>query len=95
MTTTKTFKDLNFEQFANDPLSRTGKRARIHFDNGYGASVVSHTYSYGGPQGLYEIAVLRGDDLVYNTSITDDVIGHLTEDEVTEVLKQIQQLPSK
>ena len=93
MTPTKTFKDLNFEQFANDPLSRTGKRARIHFDNGYGASVVSHTFSYGGSQGLYEIAVLKEDDITYDTPITSDVVGHLTEDEVTEILSKIQQLP--
>lgn len=93
MTPTKTFKDLNFEQFANDPLSRTGKRSRIYFDNGYGASVVSHTYSYGGPQGLYEIAVLRDDEIVYDTPVTSDVIGYLEEDEVTDILSKIQQLP--
>ena len=28
------------------------------FDNGYGASVVCHSGSYGGNKGLYEIAVL-------------------------------------
>lgn len=28
-----------------------------HFDNGYGASVVRFTYSYGFEQGLWELAV--------------------------------------
>ena len=74
-------------------MSRTGKRARIHFDNGYGASVVSHTYSYGGPQGLYEIAVLKENEIVYDTPVTSDVIGYLEEDEVTDILSKIQQLP--
>lgn len=31
---------------------------RYCFDNGYGASVIQHRYSYGGPQGLWELAVL-------------------------------------
>ena len=87
-----TFNDLTFETYDGDTL-RKGKGSRVHFDNGYGASVVSHTFSYGGALGLYEIAVLRGGDIVYDTPITSDVIGHLTEEDVTEVLKQIQQLP--
>jgi hypothetical protein len=90
-----TFNDLIFETYDGGASIRKGKCARIHFDNGYGASVVSHSFSYGGALGLYEIAVLRGDDLVYDTPITSDVVGFLSEDDVTEVLKQIQQLPSK
>ncbi|WP_279018525.1 hypothetical protein [Megasphaera elsdenii] len=31
----------------------------FHFKNGYVASVIRGPYSYGGPQGLYELAVLR------------------------------------
>ena len=89
-----TFNDLIFETYDGGTLPK-GKGSRIHFDNGYGASVVSHSFSYGGALGLYEIAVLRGDDIVYDTPITSDVVGFLSEDDVTEVLKQIQQLPSK
>lgn len=87
----KTFKDLEFETL-NDEL-RKGVVCRIAFDNGYGASVVSHTYSYGGKLGLYELAVLNKEgEITYETSVTDDVIGHLTPEEVTEYMGQIQKL---
>ena len=63
------------------------------FDNGYGASVVKHDGSYGGKQGLYEIAVLDSTgDLCYSTPITDDVIGHATEDKVLDTLHRIKSL---
>jgi len=47
----------------------------LAFPNGYGASVVRHKYSYGGDEGLFEIAVLRSGKIVYDTPITNDVIG--------------------
>jgi len=63
------------------------------FDNGYGASVVKHDASYGGKQGLYEIAVLDSTgDLCYSTPITDDVIGYATEDKVLDTLHRIKML---
>ena len=63
------------------------------FENGYGASVVSHDASYGGKQGLYEIAVLDSTgDLCYSTPITDDVIGYATEDKIKETLDRIKSL---
>jgi hypothetical protein len=63
------------------------------FENGYGVSVVSHSYSYGGKDGLFEIAVLDKDgDLTYDTPVTNDVIGYLTEEDVTDVMKQVQEL---
>ena len=63
------------------------------FDNGYGASVVKHDGSYGGKQGLYEIAVLDSTgDLCYSTPITDDVIGYATEDKVLDTLHRIRML---
>jgi hypothetical protein len=65
----------------------------MHFDNGYGVSVVSHSYSYGGRDGLYEIAVLdSNDELTYDTSVTNDVIGYLTEEDVSNIMKQVQEL---
>ena len=63
------------------------------FDNGYGASVVKHNFSYGGKKGLYELAVLDKDGgLCYDTPITEDVIGHLTMGAVDKILVEISHL---
>lgn len=83
----KTFDDIKFIEQLN------GVRGRIMFDNGYGASVIRHNFSYGGRDGLYELAVLDKDgEPTYNTPITDDVMGYLTPEDVTEILIQIQDL---
>ncbi len=68
---------------------------RYEFPNGYGASVLMARYSYGGDVGLYEVAVMKDGDICYNTPITSDVVGHLTADEVTELLREIEALPKK
>jgi hypothetical protein len=88
-----TFNDLKFKPTQiND-----GIQAIVKFKNNYGASVIKHEYSYGGKQGLYELAVTQYDengdwDICYDTPITDDVLGYLTEDDVTDYLTQIEQL---
>ena len=88
----KKFQDLPFFPI-NDAPFMVGKKARMHFDNGYGVSVVSHTYSYGGKRGLYEIAVLDSNgELTYDTPVTNDVIGYLTEKDVSKVMKEVQEL---
>ena len=85
----KTFKDLKFKQHP----SADGIISRITFENGYGASVVRHEYSYGGKDGLYEAAVLDSDgELCYDTPVTNDVIGYLRDIDVTDVMEKIQQL---
>ncbi len=85
----KTFDDIEFKPH---PLGN-GIQGVITFDNGYGSSVICHNYSYGGNDGLYELAVLDKDGkLTYDTPITDDVMGYLTPDDVTEILIQIQDL---
>lgn len=84
------FGDLDFRTF------RDGVQAIAEFPNGYGASVVKHGFSYGGSDGLYELAVLDmldGGALCYDTPITDDVLGRLTPDDVTGVLAAIAVLP--
>jgi len=68
----------------------------IEFDNGYQASIVSHQYSYGGENGLFEIAILdREGEFVYDTWITPDVIGHLDFAGVAATLKDIEELPPR
>jgi len=63
------------------------------FENSrYSASVVSHEFSYGGNDGLWELAVLYDNQLCYTTPITDDVIGYLTADEVQKILARIDTL---
>lgn len=70
-----------------------GTQKLYKFANGFGASVVRHSFSYGRESGLWELAVLdKNDDLCYTTPITDDVIGHLTEEQVEEYLDEIEAL---
>lgn len=87
------FSDL---KFGPRPIGPQGIQAKVFFENGYGASVVKFPGSYGYDSGLYELAVLKGTkrkwDLCYNTKITEDVLGHLSEDEVTKTLIKIEKL---
>ena len=86
----KTFKDLEFNPHPNHMC---GVQAIAKFDNGYGASVVCTPYTYGGKEGLYELAVLDNDGhLTYESPITNDVLGYLSKEDVTEILIKIQQL---
>ena len=82
-----TFKDLKFE-----PHPAGGIRAVVEFPNHYGASVVTGPYFYGRSDAPYELAVMYEGKICYTSGLTDDVLGYLTEDEVTEYLKLIEKL---
>lgn len=78
-----------------------GVQRLYRFVNGYGASVVRRFGSYGGSEGLWELAVIKWNDdlfrqfdwdLCYSTPITYDVIGYLEEDQVNTVLSFIEKL---
>ena len=70
-----------------------GDQWLFKYDNGYGASVVQHSGSYGGQDGLYEIAVLDSSgEMSYTTPITDDVIGYADEVKLYETLDRIKSL---
>ena len=68
---------------------------KVKFDNGYEASVVCHGRSYGGEDGLFEVAVLFDGQIVYDTPVTSDVIGWLDFHEVADILDQIKALPKR
>ena len=72
-----------------------GIAARLTFPNGYTASVVRGSNTYGGPDGLYELAVIHDGNIVYDTPVTSDVLGWLTEGDVTERLNEISFLPPR
>jgi len=76
-------------------VSKWGESRRYYFNNGYGASVIRGPYT---PRGIWDLSVLRmaADGrwlLCITTPITDDVIGHLSEDEVDALLDRIEKLP--
>ena len=78
---------------SNEPHSAMSGEQRIYeFDNGFRASVIRGEHSYGGDVGLYELAVLDDDGLRYDTPITNDVIGRLTQTEVEDLLVRIKAL---
>ena len=69
------------------------------FENNFGASVVRHNFSYGGENGLWELAVIKFTSdsdsdfrLIYDTYITSDVLGHLTDEDVLSTLTEIKSL---
>ena len=79
------------------PIDKTeyngGWQFLYKFKNGYGASVVKHDGSYGGKKGLWELAVLDGGGAIcYHTPITQDVIGHQTDEQIETILKEIESL---
>ena len=71
-----------------------GVQHRFSFPNGYGASVIRHDGSYGGRDGLWEIAAidLSTDELVAMPPGRESVVGWLTVDEVNGYLRWIQSL---
>jgi hypothetical protein len=88
-----TFEDLKF----TDTKFNNGIQSVVRFENNYGASVIKHDYSYGSKQGLYELAIIKYDEsgdwgLCYDTPLTNDVLGYLSEAEITTYLMQIEQL---
>jgi hypothetical protein len=86
---TTVFEELNFQQH---PLG-IGKQCIVMFPNGYSASIVQGPHTYGGSNGLYEIAIFGTDgEITYDTPITNDVLGHLSEQEVEKTLTDIKNL---
>lgn len=92
--------NLNYEEFKDYLLKRKplfdGVQYLFRFPNNYGASIVKHLGSYGSSRDLWELAVIYFDgdewDLAYDTEITGNVEGYLTDQDVIELLRRIQAL---
>lgn len=81
------FEDIKFNQTTMPP----GIQSMIKFGD-YDLSVVKNTSSYGNAQGLYEIAVFKGNRQVELPGITeqgDTVKGFLSESDVVAVIKKM------
>jgi hypothetical protein len=86
----------NFKELPSNSINN-GIQYIFKADNGYGASIIQHDFSYGNKAGLWELTVIKYDedgewDICYDTPITSDVLGWLNENEVMDYLTQIEQL---
>lgn len=101
MKSIKTFKDLKFEMhptfsYATPQGTKSiypeAKRAIMEFENGYGVSVVFGEIFYSDGVDTYEVGILKDGSLCYDTYITDDVLGYQDEEDVTEIMRKVQEL---
>jgi len=75
-----------------------GVQAKVQFGPHYELSIVKSDFSYGGSQGLYEIAVFLDQQMHELPGITqpgDTVKGFLTEDDVNDILSSMTQLTKR
>jgi len=76
-----------------------GYALTVWFENGYGASILSHSHIYGGQDGLLEVAIVIPEDNfydqipVYDTPITDCSVSGVDGEYAIEVLREIENLP--
>ena len=100
MKTYKTFKDLQFKSWselrgiiAPEPEFIDAEQAVLIFDNGYGVSVL-----HGGPfysdENTFELAIIKDNEIVYPKSICryKNVFGWQTKEQITELMKKVQDL---
>ena len=92
----KEYKVSDYQMFDGDQKgSEYG--GEIHFDNGYGLSIVKHKNSYGGDRGLFEIMLFRNGQpcsLPPFTQEGDTVKGFLTKEEVDSIIDDVDLLPA-
>jgi len=82
---------MNYNEMLN------GVMGRVNYGE-YELSIVKHAHSYGGEQGLYEIAVFKGNEQVELPGITnsnDTVRGFLSEQEVDGIMVKMYTISGK
>lgn len=83
--------------FCRPHLRCGGYRYEVRYPNGFAASIIKNFGSYGAEADLWEVAVLHQDGEgvwvpTYDTDITDDVLGYLSEADVVTVCNRIRAL---
>lgn len=89
----KTFKDLDFKKIQYPLLAAI--EAKMHFDNGYGVSVVMTEGTLAYQRGLWEVGILYAGELTKDSGVTDEgaeVVYDQNEEGVTELMKKVQAL---
>ena len=85
---------MNFKNFASKEV-HNGIQFLGFFPNGFGVSIVRHEFSYTNAN-TWELAVLKGNadswGLTYTTTITNDVLKYLTDEEVNEICTKVSEL---
>ncbi len=87
--------DYNFIEKIEDLSDSFFKRMRIYFKNGYQLSVInSERYSFGGDEGLFEIAPMRHNEgfcpEVFDAKDQgDDVLGYCDKEKVIHYINKI------
>jgi len=91
--------DAEFKAAGMHPYAYHGSlNYRQYFLNGFGVSICQSSFTLGGPEGFWELAVLHREPnarwftLCYTTAITADVIGYLSVAEALALVARIQAL---
>lgn len=79
----KQFKDLEFKNHSLQP--NFNKHVTYTLDNGYGVSIVNGSSAYCGND-TYEVAILKDDEITYDTEFTNDVLGHQSPEDIDKLL---------
>ena len=79
----------------------TEVQKRFEFANGYTMSVIRKAETpwkastYGALEGLFEVAVVWGDRIIYDTPITGDVVGYADLADLFRLKEEIAALPRR
>ena len=87
----ETSKLVSFNEWRKEWASTHG--ITLLFENGYSADIVDT--GYGSDEGLLETAVMYDGNIVYDTPITNDVIGWQDEEEAVATALEIANLPPR
>lgn len=87
-----------FEKYIQKPVDDEYYKDQTlyKFENDWGASIIYHQGSYGYEQGLVELGIVRWFGhkymLSYDTDLTNDVLGDLTQEQAKLILEKIKEL---